>query len=70
MTTKRNGVNHQTPAPTKKGKPPILLTDPQLRVIHRDLLSASWQPDEGYEERQAIIEALDAYFGDDKSHLD
>ncbi len=56
------------------GKPKaVLATDfftvDELRCIHRDLFKSPWQTKAFYDERRAIIEKLDRYFGTDTSHL-
>ena len=51
----------------------ILATDfftvDELRAIHRDLFSMPWQASRFYDERRAVIEKLNRYFGSDTDHL-
>jgi hypothetical protein len=69
------------PAPAKKPAPKTLLTQREdggyrpafaiqhLRAIHREIFRMANQPERFYVERREVLRMLEAFFGDDLSHL-
>lgn len=44
-------------------------TPDELRCIHKEIASVSWNSERFYEERKSVVQKLDRYFKGDVKHI-